>query len=133
MVSSTSIISDLLVVCFLLLLLYSETRLCKFLIHVDGHYTYISTGVIQAALKPDKNLIEVTGDGIDVVLLTTLLRKSLKYAEVVSVTPVEEKKEEKKDGQKLVWPPYMGGGVPVFYEVRDINYNHYQDPSCSIM
>ncbi|KAF3445159.1 hypothetical protein FNV43_RR14852 [Rhamnella rubrinervis] len=105
-----------------------RTKAIKTAVGVDG--------VIQAALQQDKNQIEVTGDGIDVVDLTNRLRKSLKYAEVVSVTPVEakkeEKKEEKKDEPKPVWPPYMGGGVPVIYELRDPYYNHCQDP-CTIM
>ncbi|KAF4381710.1 hypothetical protein CsatB_020245 [Cannabis sativa] len=53
-------------------------------------------GVIQATLQQEKNLIEVTGEDIDVVLLTTLLRKTMKYAEVVSVTVIDKAAEEKK-------------------------------------
>ena len=98
--------------------------------------------MVQAALEQEKNQIEVTGDDIDVVLLTTLLRKSLKYAEVVSVSPVEKKEEEKKEEEKkeaealkYVWPPYM---TPLtYYQVPETGYvsyvQPYQDPSCSIM
>ncbi|KAJ4830584.1 hypothetical protein Tsubulata_031053 [Turnera subulata] len=87
----------------------------------------------------DKNQIEVTGDGVDAAELTTLLRKNVGYAELVSVTPVgdkkEDKKEDKKDEEKMqqvVWP--YGGGVPHY--VYPVNYQYqYQDSysSCSIM
>ncbi|KAI3769475.1 hypothetical protein L6452_00578 [Arctium lappa] len=40
----------------------------------------------------DKDQIAVTGEGIDSVELTTLLRKGVGYTELVSVGPVEEKK-----------------------------------------
>ncbi|XWS64897.1 hypothetical protein CRYUN_Cryun05aG0043700 [Craigia yunnanensis] len=61
------------------------------------------SGVESASLKgDDKSQIEVTGDGVDPVQLTSLIRKSVGYAELVSVSAVEgEKKEEKKeDGEK---------------------------------
>jgi len=46
-------------------------------------------GVESAALTgPDMNHIEVIGDGIDVVALTTLLRKKVGYSELMSVDPV---------------------------------------------
>ncbi|KAH7533545.1 hypothetical protein FEM48_Zijuj04G0142300 [Ziziphus jujuba var. spinosa] len=111
----------------------SRTKAIKTAVGVDG--------VIQAALQTEKNQIEVTGNDLDVVLLTTLLRKSLKYAEVVSVSVVEDKKEEKKDEKKddppkLVWTPYAGG-VPlnVIYDPHHnpYQYQYQQDPSCSIM
>ncbi|KAH7533546.1 hypothetical protein FEM48_Zijuj04G0142400 [Ziziphus jujuba var. spinosa] len=111
----------------------SRTKAMKIAVGVDG--------VTQAALQQDKNQIEVTGDGMDVVLLTTLLRKCLKYAEVVSVSPVEEKKEEKKeekmddkkeDPPKPVWPPWTGV-VPVICEYPSYPCHPYQEPSCSIM
>ncbi|XP_068336426.1 heavy metal-associated isoprenylated plant protein 16-like [Pyrus communis] len=59
-------------------------------------------GVNSASYRyqQDKNQTEVMGEGIDVVLLTTSLRKSLKYAEVVSVPVEEKKKEEKKEEEK---------------------------------
>jgi len=47
------------------------------------------SGVESAALAgPDKNHIEVIGDGIDSVALTTLLRKNVGYSELMSVGPV---------------------------------------------
>ncbi|XP_062107088.1 heavy metal-associated isoprenylated plant protein 16 [Humulus lupulus] len=110
-------------------------------------------GVIQATLQQEKNQIEVTGDDIDVVLLTTLLRKCLKYAEVVSVSPIdkeaeekkkkeeEEKKkkeeEEKKNANKFIYYPYSSSGscceMP---QPGYVSYSiPYQEPSapCSIM
>ncbi|XP_048328624.2 uncharacterized protein LOC125418245 [Ziziphus jujuba] len=107
----------------------SRTKAIKTAVGVDG--------VIQAALQQEENQIEVTGDDLDVVLLTTLLRKSLKYAEVVSVSPVEDKKEENKDDPpQLVWTPYAGGvPVNVIYDPYQYQYQYQyqQDPSCSIM
>uniref|UniRef100_A0A803QIG0 HMA domain-containing protein n=1 Tax=Cannabis sativa TaxID=3483 RepID=A0A803QIG0_CANSA len=58
----------------------SRTKAIKTAVGIDG--------VTQATLQNEKNQIEVTGEDIDVVLLTTLLRKSLKYAEVVSYSAV---------------------------------------------
>ena len=100
----------------------------------------------QAALQEEKSQIEVTGEGLDVVLLATLLRKCLKYAEVVSVSPIDEKKEAEKKkedeakkaieaAQKMVWP-YV---PPVtYYQVPEPGYvsyayPHYPDNPCSIM
>ncbi|KAJ0602105.1 putative protein kinase RLK-Pelle-CrRLK1L-1 family [Helianthus annuus] len=45
---------------------------------------------------PDRDQIVVTGDGIDPVELTRLLRKRVGYAELLSVGPAEAKKEESK-------------------------------------
>ncbi|GMN27520.1 hypothetical protein TIFTF001_001693 [Ficus carica] len=116
----------------------SRTKAIKTAVGVDG--------VTQAALQQDKSQIEVTGEGLDVVLLATLLRKCLKYAEVVSVSPIDEKKEaEKKNeeeaekaieaAQKMVWPY-----VPplTYYQSPESGfvsyvYPHREDNSCSIM
>lgn len=89
------------------------------------------TGVDSASLQQDKDQIEVTGNDVDVVLLTTLLRKSVKFAEVVSVNPVGEKKkeEEKKEPQIIV-------GWPQQYQVSPYPYysQYYEpSPSCSVM
>ncbi|XP_059641496.1 heavy metal-associated isoprenylated plant protein 16-like [Cornus florida] len=92
------------------------------------------SGVESAALQgADKNQIEVTGDGVDAVELTTALRKSksVGYAELVSVTAVGEKKPEEKQNEvqpPLIWttsyqyPPYQ-----MVYQYPN------QDPNCSIM
>lgn len=88
------------------------------------------TGVDSASLQQDKDQIEVTGNDVDVVLLTTLLRKSVKFAEVVSVNPVgEQKKEEPKLDQIIV-------GWPQQYQVSPYPYcsQYYEpSPSCSVM
>ncbi|EXC15618.1 hypothetical protein L484_006882 [Morus notabilis] len=116
----------------------SRTKAIKTAVGVDG--------VTQAALQADKDQIEVTGEGIDVVCLATLLRKSLKYAEVVSVTAVDEKKEAEKKkeeemkkeleaAQKLIWP--YTTPMHCYYQVPDhgcVSYVQPQyDPPCSIM
>ncbi|PQM32834.1 hypothetical protein Pyn_36081 [Prunus yedoensis var. nudiflora] len=93
-------------------------------------------GVNSASLQRDKDLIEVTGEGIDVVLLTTQLRNRLKYAEVVSVNPVEEKKiEENKEKGKNKEPEatiqYLMGCPPPQYICAPCP--PYQDPSCPIL
>ncbi|KAJ0051383.1 hypothetical protein Pint_01796 [Pistacia integerrima] len=48
----------------------------------------IAGGFAVALQGEDLRRIEVTGDGIDAVTLTTLLRKNLGHAELVSVSPV---------------------------------------------
>lgn len=82
-----------------------------------------------ACLKgKDKEQIEVKGEGIDTVKLTSLIRKKVGHADIVSVK--EDKKEDKKPEAKweVVCPSVSG--VP--------SYPIYQDypcstPSCSIM
>lgn len=103
---------------------------------VVGH-----SGVVSACLQEkDKNLIEVVGEGIDSVVITKLLRKCLGFAELMSLSPIPEKKEkEGGDGEtkdKAVTPvpapmfcthyPYNGWGGHGYVEVRD-------DPTCNIM
>lgn len=100
---------------------------------VDGFFFCDSVGVESAGLAgQDKSHIEVVGDGVDAVELTNLLRKKVGYAELASVTAVEEKKEDKKPesaAQPVFWPMY-GGGMPLA-DTRPIH--PFQDPSCSIM
>ncbi|XP_078171431.1 heavy metal-associated isoprenylated plant protein 16-like isoform X10 [Carex rostrata] len=55
-------------------------------------------GVDSVTLDGDK--LVVIGDGTDSVCLTSLLRKKLGYADLISVGSAEEKKEEKKDDKK---------------------------------
>ncbi|XP_068304722.1 heavy metal-associated isoprenylated plant protein 16-like [Pyrus communis] len=81
-------------------------------------------GVNSASYQHDKQQIEVTGEGVDVVVLTTSLRKSLKYADVLSVIPVEEKKkEEKKEECAMGYPQYV------------VAYPWYEEPAsiCTIL
>ncbi|XP_021274561.1 heavy metal-associated isoprenylated plant protein 16 [Herrania umbratica] len=93
-------------------------------------------GVESASLiGDDKSQIEITGDGVDPVQLTSLLRKSVGHAELVSVSAVggekkeEPEKEKPKPTEPYVWPynpPYY------VYQVPD-GYAQFHDPSCSIM
>ncbi|XP_059663951.1 heavy metal-associated isoprenylated plant protein 16-like [Cornus florida] len=84
------------------------------------------SGVETLALKgEDMNQIEVTGDGIDAVSVTKLLRKKMGYAELVSVGPVGQKKPQdtmKVTVQPQVWPPYSCG-----------HKIWVDEPNCSIM
>ena len=81
----------------------------------------------------DNDQIVVIGDSLDSVNLTCLLRKKVKFAELLSVSSVDEKKEEEKmtepGVQPMVWPTYQAG-VPQYYYtiVRD-----NRDETCSIM
>ncbi|XP_024967805.1 heavy metal-associated isoprenylated plant protein 47-like isoform X2 [Cynara cardunculus var. scolymus] len=67
----------------------------------------------------DKDQIAVTGEGIDSVELTTLLRKGVGYTELVSVGPVEEKKPEVKETKATVevhpYQYYYNYYVPPYY------------------
>ncbi|XVF71691.1 hypothetical protein PTKIN_Ptkin12aG0060200 [Pterospermum kingtungense] len=96
------------------------------------------SGVESASLKGnEKSQIEITGDGVDPVELTSLLRKKVGYAELVSVSAVggekkKDKEEETKAVAQYVWPynpPYY------VYEVPSYGYANYREaPStCSIM
>ncbi|KAM0072794.1 putative heavy metal-associated isoprenylated plant protein/47 [Helianthus debilis subsp. tardiflorus] len=82
------------------------------------------SGVESASfVGSDKDQIAVTGEGIDSVELTTLLRKKVGYAELVSVGPVEAKKDEPKDSKApegiIQFDPYpyyyRSYGVPYYY------------------
>ncbi|KAF5823144.1 hypothetical protein HanRHA438_Chr01g0036041 [Helianthus annuus] len=78
------------------------------------------SGVVSASfVGSDKDQIAVTGDGIDSVELTTLLRKKVGYTELLSVGPVEAKKEEPKKPTVQVDPSYQyyyqSYGVPYYY------------------
>ncbi|KQJ94328.1 uncharacterized protein LOC100826249 [Brachypodium distachyon] len=64
-----------------------------------------TTGVTSATLEGDK--IIIVGDGVDPITLTTMLRRGLGYAELLSVSSGDDKKkdsygyvggEKKKDG-----------------------------------
>ncbi|KDP22991.1 hypothetical protein JCGZ_01713 [Jatropha curcas] len=95
-------------------------------------------GVESAALRgQDKSQIEVVGDGVDAVKLTTLLRKQIGYSELVSVSAVGEKKNENiedKKGKAKAWP-YMGSEyVYAVPQYLPCHYQQYPEPSsCSIM
>ncbi|KAJ7964657.1 Heavy metal-associated isoprenylated plant protein [Quillaja saponaria] len=106
----------------------SKSKAMKIVVCVSG---------VEAAALQGQDQIVVTGEGVDAVHLTSKLRKNFGHAELVSVGPVEQKKEEKKkeptvqvQAQPLLWP--YGGGIPYYCEMRPIN-QECQDPSCSIM
>ncbi|MFS7933892.1 hypothetical protein Hanom_Chr04g00385151 [Helianthus anomalus] len=78
------------------------------------------SGVESASfVGSDKDQIAVTGEGIDSVELTSLLRKKVGYTELVSVGPVEAKKDEPKPTLQI--DPYQyyyqSYGVPYYYYV----------------
>ncbi|XP_061350175.1 disease resistance protein RGA5-like [Gastrolobium bilobum] len=101
----------------------SRSKAMKIAVGVSG----VETAAIQGE---NKDQIAVTGERIDSVCLTSLLRKSFGHAELVSVGSVEEKKEEGIT-LPIVWP-YVSG-VPQ-YPVYDIRHpSQYQEPNCSIM
>ncbi|XP_052178746.1 disease resistance protein RGA5-like [Diospyros lotus] len=73
-------------------------------------------GVTSATLKgQNKDEMEVVGEGMDSVVLTTLLRKGVGSAELVSVAPAEEKKKE--ETPVVVSSPY--------YYTYGPPYNYY--------
>nr|XP_010942540.1 heavy metal-associated isoprenylated plant protein 16 [Elaeis guineensis] len=85
-----------------------------------------STGVISAKIDGDK--MEVEGDGVDSIALTTTLRKRMGYAELVSVAAMDEKKEEKKEEKETVPPAtWAYPHVPV------VVHQPYYDSNCNIM
>lgn len=88
--------------------------------------------MISAKLDGDK--IVVVGDGVDSIVLTTMLRKKMGHVELVKVGSAEEKKEEKKEEKNeagwvcpTTWTPHVNL-MPLAYEIRE----PYHDP-CRIM
>uniref|UniRef100_A0A2P2IHW9 Uncharacterized protein LOC105629982 n=2 Tax=Rhizophora mucronata TaxID=61149 RepID=A0A2P2IHW9_RHIMU len=98
-------------------------------------------GVQSVALAGnDKTEIEAIGDEVDVVKLTILVRTKLakpfcwlshkmSHAELLTVSPVEEKKEEKKDEGESNPPLALSGSSSIPYCVF---YDPYPSP-CSIL
>ncbi|XP_078171423.1 heavy metal-associated isoprenylated plant protein 16-like isoform X5 [Carex rostrata] len=89
-------------------------------------------GVQSVTVDGDK--LVVTGDGTDAIILTTLLRKKLGYADLISVTSGDEKKEKKenqpqgeiKNVQPLVYPYQYSYSYPyVYHEGAYDHYNFY--------
>ncbi|MBA0741729.1 hypothetical protein Gogos_014859 [Gossypium gossypioides] len=93
------------------------------------------SGVESASLKgDDKSQIEVTGDGVDAVKLASQLRKSVGFAELVSVSADGgEKKEEKKDDPKP--EPRFNPSYHYYQAVPSYEYvdNYGPSPPCSIL
>ncbi|GAU14444.1 hypothetical protein TSUD_249840 [Trifolium subterraneum] len=89
-------------------------------------------GVEGATIQGDnKDQLEVTGEGVDSVKLTSLLRKKFCHVELVSVGKAEEKKDEKKV-EAIVTYPYTYS-VPHYPVYQIGNSYQYEEPSCSIM
>nr|XP_043622309.1 disease resistance protein RGA5-like [Erigeron canadensis] len=83
------------------------------------------SGVESASfVGSDKDQIAVTGEGIDSVELTTLLRKGVGYTELLSVGPVEEKKPDAKESKPaevlMQFNPYQ-----YYYNGYDLPYYVY--------
>ncbi|KAI6673435.1 hypothetical protein NL676_001341 [Syzygium grande] len=93
-------------------------------------------GVQSVALVgDDKDRLEVIGERVDPVKLTTSLRKNVGSAEIVTVSVVDAKgKKESESKDKVAQPIMYVGGVPhreIAYVVDP--YPCYTQPSCSIM
>ncbi|XP_030965075.1 heavy metal-associated isoprenylated plant protein 47-like [Quercus lobata] len=92
-------------------------------------------GVESVSLQgEDSSQIVVVGNDIDSVHLTSLLRKKVGSAELMSLSPIssegEKHQEPKHNGiQSMVWPAYQAS-VPYYYTYDVPNNN--QD-SCTIM
>ncbi|KAJ4956848.1 hypothetical protein NE237_013631 [Protea cynaroides] len=95
-------------------------------------------GVESVAFQgEEKEELVVIGDGVDSIVLITHLRRSLGYADLLTVgDPDGEKKEEKETKNELViqpvsWPTIYQNVQPYFTN-QERSYN-YQEPNCSIM
>ena len=51
---------------------------------------------------PDRNLLEVIGDGVDAVHLVTLLRKKLGNAKLISTGPVKEPMKDAMEDEPVL-------------------------------
>ncbi|KAL6322656.1 hypothetical protein AAG906_015342 [Vitis piasezkii] len=81
----------------------------------------------------DNDQIVVIGDSLDSVNLTCLLRKKVRFAELLSVSSVEKEEEEEKmtepGVQPMVWPTVQAGVPQYYYTVVPDN----RSEPCSIM
>ena len=90
----------------------------------------VVSGVESVAFKgKEMDEVEVIGDGIDAAVLTSLLRKNVGHAELLSVGSAE-KKEEKKNEIVYAWNSYPYESVVSHYPIYPV-YNRAD--SCSIM
>ncbi|BBH04443.1 Copper transport protein family [Prunus dulcis] len=64
----------------------------------------IVVSVSKVSIEADKGHMEVIGDGVDSVCLTSLLRKKLGFATIVKVEEVKGAKDDKKE-EKATPPP----------------------------
>ncbi|KAL9453915.1 hypothetical protein AB3S75_009507 [Citrus x aurantiifolia] len=96
------------------------------------------SGVESVALKgDDMRQIEVMGDGVDAVALTTSLRKKVGYAEVVSVGAAgagDQSMDDEKieaNPEPVVWPNYHVAAPLPHYDVCVVR--DYDPYGCSIL
>lgn len=101
-------------------------------------------GVETVSLQGDeKNQLTVIGDGIDAVSLTSLLRKKLGFAELISLVPCNNLGMENWEDftacrttvQPIDFPQqsYQSSYyVPPYYIHHDVGMNHHHD-SCVIL
>ncbi|KAK1567307.1 hypothetical protein Q3G72_010677 [Acer saccharum] len=102
-----------------------------------------TSGVISATIKgDDKGQIEVTGVAIDIYNLLTKLRKKLKYADLLSVAPIEEKPPDEPittaetpqpPPQPQPQPQPVGVRLPDYYVCEVINDHCNYRSDCPIM
>ncbi|ONH99454.1 hypothetical protein PRUPE_6G030400 [Prunus persica] len=87
-------------------------------------------GVNKVSIEVDKGHMEVIGDGVDSVCLTSLLRKKLGFATIVKVEEVKGAKDDKKEEKATPPPGCVQYCPPMYYELVD----EYPEPvQCSIM
>ncbi|XP_052177654.1 heavy metal-associated isoprenylated plant protein 46-like [Diospyros lotus] len=98
------------------------------------------TGVEEVALNGEDQIV-VVGDGIDSVALTTLLRKKVGYAELVSVESPEPEEENDNagDGVHYATPncnyyrPAYGSSCSLPVYVDEVRHCHEPSLLCSIL
>ncbi|KAF6149816.1 hypothetical protein GIB67_010890 [Kingdonia uniflora] len=91
-------------------------------------------GIEKTELQSENNQIVITGEGIDTMKLIMLIRKKVGFTELVSVTPIVEKKEEKKEiteSVPVIWTPPYPQYFPQNY-VYDVRSTSNNDP-CRMM
>ena len=101
---------------------------------------FFSLGVESIALLgEDNDEIEVIGDEVDVVGLARSLRKKFGHAELLNVSPADQKKDEENESTTSTTTPtplfYTDSNYPYEYSGPYYIYNVVpsHEPYCSIM
>ncbi|VFQ91493.1 unnamed protein product [Cuscuta campestris] len=102
-------------------------------------------GVVAASIQVEKGEIEVVGE-FDAVVLATTLRKKLGHADLLTVAPVVEKKDEPPKGNKPAAaakeePPktqypltyYPPPSNSTLYAPYPVPHYYNEDAGCSVM
>ncbi|KAL6275377.1 hypothetical protein ACE6H2_018978 [Prunus campanulata] len=88
-------------------------------------------GVSKVSIEgADKGHMEVIGDGVDSVCLTSLLRKKLGFAAIVKVEEVKKDKDDKKEEKATPPPGCVQYCPPMFSELV---HEYPESVQCSIM